>query len=90
MKPSIKKFVSAALTFIMVFQIIPVGIVGSPKVVNAAAGDAVISNESLTAKIGDLGQIEELYINNNPLNRNGRPINFVLPNDTLPQSDVQH
>ncbi|WKL02214.1 hypothetical protein Q0F98_39165 [Paenibacillus amylolyticus] len=55
-----------------------------------AAVKTGISNASLSAKVGDLGQIEELYINNNPTNKQGKPINFVLPNTTSPQNGTQH
>lgn len=50
----------------------------------------VISNDSLRVKIGDLGQIEFLHINNNRLNNSGREVNFVLPNDTSPQNGPEH
>lgn len=87
MKQSTKKLMSLAIAFLLLFQMLPLGIsAASPE----AVADGEISNASISAKIGDLGQIEELYINNNPLNRNGDPINFVLPNDTAPQNDVQH
>jgi len=82
-----KKLIPLAIASMMFFQMLP------PEV-NAASSVTLvkndISNASLSAKIGDLGQIEELYIKNNPVNRNGNPINFVLPNNTSPQNNIQH
>ncbi|GMK40371.1 hypothetical protein PCCS19_34270 [Paenibacillus sp. CCS19] len=87
MKTTTKKLTSLATAFVMVLQVLPFGINAAP---SAAAAANSISNASLSAKIGDLGQIEELYIQNNPTNKSGKPINFVLPNNTSPQNDVQH
>lgn len=56
----------------------------------AAESSGTISNKSLNATIGDLGQISVLNILNNRTNNSGDEINFVLPNDTSPQNDVQH
>ncbi|WP_270165581.1 S-layer homology domain-containing protein [Paenibacillus sp. SYP-B4298] len=82
-----KKLTSLTIASLLLFQTVPLGLGGASI---AAAAREDISNASLSAKIGELGQIEELYINNNPANRNGQPINFVLPNNTSPQNDVQH
>ncbi|KRF03302.1 hypothetical protein ASG89_22920 [Paenibacillus sp. Soil766] len=87
MKTITKKLVPLASALLLFSGALPLGINAVPSV--AAATDG-ISNASLSAKIGDLGQIEELYIKNNPTNKNGNPINFVLPNNTSPQNDVQH
>ncbi|MBD3921786.1 FIVAR domain-containing protein [Paenibacillus sp. PR3] len=87
MKTTTTKLTSLATAFVMVLQVLPFGINAVP---SAAAEANSISNASLSAKIGDLGQIEELYIQNNPTNKGGKPINFVLPNNTSPQNDVQH
>ncbi|MDQ6417918.1 S-layer homology domain-containing protein [Paenibacillus sp. LHD-117] len=87
MKTITIRLMSLTIALLLIFQILPLKI-GAISSLSAAAND--ISNASLSAKVGDLGQIEELYINNNPANRNGDPINFVLPNDTSPQNNVQH
>lgn len=87
MKTTTKKLTSLATAFVLILQVLPYGINAAP---SAAAAANSISNSSLSAKIGDLGQIEELYIQNNPTNKSGKPINFVLPNNTSPQNDVQH
>ncbi|HIT90654.1 MAG TPA: Ig-like domain-containing protein [Candidatus Merdenecus merdavium] len=50
----------------------------------------MISNESLSVQIGDLGQISLMNIKNNPTNNKGDQVNFVLPNDTSPQNGVEH
>lgn len=55
-----------------------------------AADHTTINNNSLTVKIGDLGQISSLTINNDKLNNHGEQIEFVLPNDTNPQNDTDH
>ncbi len=87
MKRISKQLVSMTVASMLFVQLLPLGSGAIPSVSAAASG---ISNASLSAKIGDLGQIEELYIKNNPVNRNGAAINFVLPNDTAPQNNVQH
>ncbi|WP_168735571.1 DUF5695 domain-containing protein [Cohnella fermenti] len=87
MKKTTKKWMSLATAFALFFEVLPLGINAVPSAAAAANG---ISNDSLSAKIGDLGQIEELYIQNNPTNKSGKSINFVLPNNTSPQNDVQH
>ncbi|MFM9329484.1 DUF5695 domain-containing protein [Paenibacillus mesotrionivorans] len=88
MKTTTKKLVSLAAAMLLFSGVLPLG--SRNAVPSAAAAANGISNASLSAKIGDLGQIEELYIKNNPVNKNGNPINFVLPNNTAPQDDVQH
>jgi Bacterial Ig-like domain (group 4). len=87
MKTTAKKLMSLAAAFTLLLEVLPLGINAVP---SAAAATNSISNASLSAKVGDLGQIEELYIQNNPTNKSGKPINFVLPNNTSPQNDVQH
>jgi hypothetical protein len=87
MKMTTRKLLSLTIASLLLFEMLPFGINGGSSVAAAGAG---ISNASLSAKIGDLGQIEELYIENNAKNRNNQPINFVLPNNTAPQNDVQH
>ncbi len=87
MKTNVKKLLSLIVCLLLLFEILPVKIIPASSV---AAAAAAISNDSLHAKIGDLGQIEELIIQNNPLNRNNAAINFVLPNNTSPQNGVQH
>ncbi|HJA34313.1 MAG TPA: FIVAR domain-containing protein [Candidatus Mediterraneibacter merdigallinarum] len=56
----------------------------------AAPSSDEISNSSLTAEIGDLGQISSLTINNNQLNNQGKNVNFVLPNDSANQNNTAH
>ncbi|MGO4545407.1 S-layer homology domain-containing protein [Paenibacillus sp. 2TAB23] len=87
MKTITKRLVSMTIAFMLIFQILQLN---SSDLTKLAAAADDISNASLSAKIGDLGQIEELFIKNNPVNRNGAPINFVLPNNTSPQNNVQH
>ncbi|MDI4647475.1 DUF5695 domain-containing protein [Cohnella hashimotonis] len=87
MKTTTKRLISLATSSALFFGALPLGMSAVPSAAAAANG---ISNASLSAKIGDLGQIEELYIQNNPTNKGGKPINFVLPNNTSPQNDVQH
>ncbi len=57
---------------------------------NSEGGGTKIENDSLSVQIGDLGQIAVMNIKNNRKNSLGKDVNFVLPNDTLPQNDVQH
>lgn len=66
-----------------------VGVLPQSTVSADPSADA-ISNSSLSAKIGDLGQISSLTINNNPKNSNGNDVNFVLPNDTATQNNANH
>ncbi|WP_419884319.1 hypothetical protein [Paenibacillus sp. B-A-8] len=82
-----KKLRPLTIALLLFFQSVPMEI-SAAATVSAVKND--IANTSLSAKVGDLGQIEELYINNNPTNKNGEPINFVLPNDTIPQNNIQH
>ena len=56
----------------------------------AAADDDSISNGSLTAAIGDLGEISSLTIDNNRKNSKGNDVNFVLPNDSSQQNNEAH
>ena len=56
----------------------------------AAPSSDEISNSSLTAEIGDLGQISSLTINNNRQNSYGQDVNFVLPNDSAQQNNTAH
>lgn len=58
--------------------------------VNAQPQSDSISNGSLKAQIGDLGQISSLQIKNNRTNNNGGDVNFVLPNDTAAQNNEAH
>jgi|GEM_PF-800786 len=87
MKTITKKLIPLIIAPLLLVQTLPLGM-GKASVASAANDD--ISNASLSAKIGDLGQIAELYINNNPTNKKGNPVNFVLPNNTSPQNNVQH
>jgi len=80
-----KKLVSLVVGLVMLIGMLPLS---PPASVSAAA--VAISNDSIYVRIGDLGQIEELRIVNNPRNRNNQEINFVLPNNTSPQNGVQH
>jgi len=86
MKVAAKKLLSLTIGLLLIFEMLPV--ISPSSHVSAAAN--TISNDSLQVRVGDLGQIEELIIQNNPLNRNNQNINFVLPNDTSPQNGVQH
>ncbi|WP_310830171.1 DUF5695 domain-containing protein [Paenibacillus pedocola] len=83
----LKKLRPLTISMLLVFQTLPLGVSAAPL---TAAVKNDISNASLSAKVGDLGQIEELYINNNPANKQDEPINFVLPNTTSPQNGIQH
>lgn len=58
--------------------------------VNAQPQSDSISNGSLKAQIGDLGQISCLQIKNNRTNNSGNDLNFVLPNDTAAQNNEAH
>ena len=58
--------------------------------VNAQPQSDSISNGSLKAQIGDLGQISSLQIKNNRTNNSGSDLNFVLPNDTAAQNNEAH
>ena len=84
-----KKWKPLMIALLLAFSSLPLQVSALPGAATAAVKTG-ISNASLSAKVGDLGQIEELYINNNPTNQQGKPINFVLPNSTSPQNDVQH
>ena len=61
-----------------------------PAEAEAAPSSDEISNASLTAEIGDLGQISSLTINNNRKNSYGQDVNFVLPNDSSGQNNEAH
>ncbi|WP_186380916.1 DUF5695 domain-containing protein [Paenibacillus xylanexedens] len=84
-----KKWKSLMIALLLAFSSLPLQVSALPEVAVAAVKND-ISNANLSAKVGDLGQIEELYINNNPTNKQGKPINFVLPNTTSPQNGTQH
>ncbi|MEY8745853.1 hypothetical protein AB9M62_42225 [Bacillales bacterium AN1005] len=84
-----KKWKSLSIALLLAFSSLPLQVSTLPEVAAAAVKND-ISNASLSAKVGELGQIEELYINNNPANKQGKPINFVLPNTTSPQNGTQH
>lgn len=56
----------------------------------AAPSSDGISNDSLSAQIGDLGQISSLTIQNNRKNSYGNDVNFVLPNDSSGQNNEAH
>lgn len=84
-----KKWKSLSIALLLAFSSLPLQVSTLPEVATAAVKND-ISNASLSAKVGELGQIEELYINNNPANKQGKPINFVLPNTTSPQNGTQH
>lgn len=83
-----KRVVPMALSASMVLSMVAV----LPVEVQAEepATDDRISNKSLTAEIGDLGQISLLTINNNRTNSYGEDVNFVLPNDTAQQNNEAH
>lgn len=84
-----KKWKPLMIALLLAFSSLPLQVSALPGAATAAVKTG-ISNASLSAKVGDLGQIEELYINNNPTNKQGKPINFVLPNTTSPQNGTQH
>lgn len=84
-----KKWKPLMIALLLAFSSLPLQVSALPGAATAAV-KTDISNASLSAKVGDLGQIEELYINNNPTNKQGKPINFVLPNTTSPQNGTQH
>lgn len=83
-----RRVTSAALAVIMAGGLLTNAVPAMK--VEAASGEGVIENDSLSVQIGDLGQISVLNIKNNPRNNNGGEINFVLPNNTSPQNGVQH
>ena len=66
------------------------GVLPESTVEAAASDDDSISNGSLTAAIGDLGEISRLTIDNNRKNSSGKDVNFVLPNDTNQQNNEAH
>ena len=82
-----RKAVSLALSAAMVATTLSV--IPAAKAEAAPSSDE-ISNSSLTAEIGDLGQISSLTINNNRTNSYGEEVNFVLPNDTSGQNNEAH
>ncbi|MFD1884924.1 DUF5695 domain-containing protein [Paenibacillus wenxiniae] len=84
-----KKWTCITIAVLLLFPNLPLYVSASSATATTVK-ENTIANASLSAKVGDLGQIEELYINNNPLNKQGQPINFVLPNTTSPQNDIQH
>lgn len=75
---------SAVMAGSLLLQVLP------PLPVKAAVDGNQIQNDSLTVKIGDLGQITSLTINQDLLNHHNEQVNFVLPNDTKPQNDTDH
>lgn len=85
---NLKRFLSLALALALTGSLFFGELPGTR--VLAADTTGAIANDSLSVKIGDLGQIEKLNIKNNPLNRYNEEINFVLPNDTSPQNGTQH
>ncbi len=82
-----KKGLSIVLSSVMVATTLSV--IPAAKVEAAPSSDA-ISNTSLSAEIGDLGQISSLTINNNRKNSYGQDVNFVLPNDSSGQNNEAH
>ncbi|QDH20767.1 hypothetical protein FFV09_07865 [Saccharibacillus brassicae] len=91
MRAFTKRLISLSLSSLLLVQMVPPQAnVASAATASTSTPKVDISNPSLSVKIGGLGQIEQLFIKNNPLNKNAQPINFVLPNDTLPQNGVQH
>lgn len=88
-----RKIISAGVATAMTLAI-PLAYLPNSVTVEAAEplnmGEGVIANDSLSVQIGDLGQISTMNILNNRQNSFGEDVNFVLPNDTSPQNDVQH
>ena len=83
-----RKVTSLALTTAMAVSML--GVLPESTVEAAASDDDSISNGSLTAAIGDLGEISSLTIDNNRKNSSGKDVNFVLPNDTNQQNNEAH
>ena len=83
-----RKVTSLALTTAMAVSML--GVLPESTVEAAASDDDSISNGSLTAAIGDLGEISRLTIDNNRKNSSGKDVNFVLPNDTNQQNNEAH
>ncbi|UOK61270.1 hypothetical protein MT997_22235 [Paenibacillus sp. OVF10] len=65
-----KKWKPLMIALLLAFSSLPLQVSALPAAATAAVKTG-ISNASLSAKVGDLGQIEELYINNNPTNKQG-------------------
>lgn len=83
-----RKVTSLALTTAMAVSML--GVLPESTVEAAASDDDSISNGSLTAAIGDLGEISRLTIDNNRKNSSGKDVNFVLPNGTNQQNNEAH
>ena len=83
-----RKVTSLALTTAMAVSML--GVLPESTVEAAASDDDSISNGSLTAAIGDLGEISSLTIDNNRKNSSGKDVNYVLPNDTNQQNNEAH
>lgn len=85
-----KKLVSAGMALMMTLSMSLGYLPDSFHLEAADKQDGTISNGNLKVQIGDLGQISEMFIEKNRTNSYGEEVNFVLPNDTSPQNDVQH
>ncbi|WP_230398086.1 DUF5695 domain-containing protein [Novisyntrophococcus fermenticellae] len=81
---------STLLTLSMLGGSLPNAISAKAETNEKANVPGLISNDSLSVQIGDLGQISLMNIKNNRTNNHGKQVNFVLPNDTSPQNGVQH
>ena len=85
-----RKVTSLVLTTAMTMTMLGVLPESTIEAEAAAADDDSISNGSLTASIGDLGEISSLTIDNNRKNSKGNDVNFVLPNDSSQQNNEAH
>ncbi len=85
MKKVSLRLLSILLTIAMLLSMLPAQVV-----LAADVQSGTISNKSLLATVGGLGQISSLNIVNNPKNNNGADINFLLPNNTSPQNNTAH
>ena len=71
-----RKVTSLALTTAMAVSML--GVLPESTVEAAASDDDSISNGSLTAAIGDLGEISRLTIDNNRKNSSGKDVNLCF------------
>ena len=90
----LKRAISCTLAALMVASTVSGAAPGTAGLVlEAQAADVVadtIANDSISISVGELGQISEMNIVNNPTNSHGDEINFVLPNTERQQNNTAH
>ena len=77
-KRTYRGFLYHLLVIVLIAGAIP--IIGPGPVETASAAPATIANDSLSVRIGNIGQVEVFNIRNNRNNRNNQQPNFVMPN----------